>query len=403
MPKPIPYQRALSLVFKNLPLIGTENVKLVHLTGRVLRRPVKADRPLPPFNRSAMDGYAAKFSDFKNRRATLECVGILEAGRSWKGKIGKGETIRIMTGAPVPDGADVVVMVEHSKVSGDTVLLDEPKLVKWLNIPRMGSDTKKGNVLIGEGELLKPVHISVAASVGFDRATVSKKIKTCVIVTGTELVPVNKKPKPFQIRDSNSGHLLSRLSGFNFVDANFGGLLRDDLEYFRKTVKKAIEKNDLVIISGGVSVGDFDYTSRILSEVGVKKVFHRIAIRPGKPVWFGRAGRTVVFGLPGNPVSVAVTFHEFVLPAIKKMAGMKKPDSVSIFLPLSADISKKHALREFRVAGIEDGGSSVAVVRSYHGSGDFVSASKSDGVIVMPEEARALKAGQLVEFHPWDF
>ena len=398
-----PYSKAMALVLKTALPVSSVKVSLKKAAGLVLRKAVKSDRPLPPFNRSAMDGYAVKCADFKNGSANLKVIGVLEAGSSWKGRLKRGESIKIMTGAPVPDGAEAVIKVEQSRRSGNNVELTQPRIEKWLNIHRKGADCKKGELLLEGGSLLAPGAMSVAAAVGQTNPTVTRKIIVTVITTGSELVPAHRKPAPSQIRESNSYLLMSRLAGISWVKAGYAGTVRDDPNKFRRVITGAIKKSDMVIVTGGVSMGDTDYTYRVLNQIGVKEKFHKAAIRPGKPLWFGKKGRTLVFGLPGNPVSVAVTFHEFAMPALRKMAGLDGGAilPVSITLPLAGPVKKKHKLREFRVASIVNGGRAVAVVSSYQGSGDFVSAAKSDGVIVLPEQAKQLKAGEPVEFHPW--
>jgi molybdopterin molybdotransferase len=398
-----PYSKAIAMVLNSASPVSIVKMPLKKAAGLVLRKPVRGDRPLPPFNRSAMDGYAVKCADFKNGIAKLTQAGVLEAGSIWKGRLGKGQCIKIMTGAPLPDGAEAVVKVEQSRPSGNEIELREPAVGKWLNVHRKGADSKKGELLLKKGSLLTPGAMAVAASVGATTLAVTRRITVTVVTTGSELIPPEKKPTPSQIRDSNLYFLISRLSEIGWVKAASGGIVKDDPDKFKKAITGAIAKSDLVIITGGVSMGDTDYTHRVLKEIGVIKKFHKAAIRPGKPVWFGTEGKTLVFGLPGNPVSVAVTFHEFVLPALRKMAGLSGGDarSASIRLPLAKPIRKKHGLREFRVGIFTDEGGAVAAVSSYQGSGDFVSASKSDGVIVLPEKERELKAGEPVEFHPW--
>lgn len=401
--KIISHAEALALVLKSVRKVGVEKTSFKKALGRVLRGPIKADRQLPPFDRSAMDGYAARVSDFKSGRASLRCVGSLEAGAGfWPETLKKGEALKIMTGAPAPAGADAVVKVENSKRAGETVFLLDPKISKWSNIHRKGSDAKRGRTLVEAGTLLNPLHAAVSASVGATTLTVSRKIKVRVISTGTELVAPERNPKPYQIRDANSSHLLSRLTLSGLVEAGLGGRFSDDPKALTAGLKNAIKNNDLVIISGGVSMGDSDHTSSVLRGLGVRKIFHKCAVRPGKPVWFGVKGGCFVFGLPGNPVSIAVAFFEFVLPALRKMAGMANPNPRSIRLILSSDVRKGNSLTEFRVARITPDGR-VEALKGYGGSGDFVSAGRSDGVIVMPEEAKEIKGGSEAEFHPWEF
>ena len=398
-----PYSKAIAMVLDTTPQLNSVKVSIKKAAGMALRKPIRGDRPLPPFNRSAMDGYAVKCADFKNGVAKIIVAGVLEAGNEWKGRLKKGEGVKIMTGAPLPDGAEAVVKVEHSRRAGNNVELTEPDIKKWLNVHRKGADSKKGELLVDKGSFLTPGALAVAASVGATTLTVTRKINVTIITTGSELIPPHRKPKPSQIRDSNSFFLMGSFSGMSWANASYVGAVSDDPKKYRKVITGAIKKSDMVIVTGGVSMGDSDHTYRVLNEIGVSQKFHKAAIRPGKPLWFGIKGKTLVFGLPGNPVSVAATFHEFVMPALKRMAGLSGGDAMpmSVTLPLSQPAGKKHGLREFRVSVLSNGGGSVEPVAGYQGSGDFVSASKSDGVIVLPESAREMKTGAPVVFHPW--
>ncbi len=396
------YSKAIQLVLGNVPVIGKDEASLAESVGMVLRRDVKADRPLPPFNRSAMDGYAVKSSNIAAGKANLKVVGVVEAGAGYSGRLKNGEAIKIMTGAPLPAGADAVVKVENSrKLSDNFVELKENSAKKWLNVHKKGSDIKKGVVLVKAGELLTAPKSATIASAGITMPEVSRKIKAVFFTSGNEVIAPEKKPLPYQIRDANASSLLSFISNVPQVSASFGGLLRDNKKLFVSRLGKAIKENDLLIVTGGVSMGDSDYTYKAFEELGVREIFHKAAIRPGKPVWFGIKGRCVVFGLPGNPVSVMVTFHQFVLPAVMKMSGAKSAYPKKLFLPLLVDVQKKHSLREFRISMLADNGKTVTPIPGYNGSGDFVSASRSDGVLVLPEKDKILKAGTVVEFHPW--
>lgn len=396
------HSEAFSLVLENVGKVPKTEMALSRAVGFPLRKSIRADRPLPPFNRSAMDGYATRSSDFKNGRANLHIAGELPAGGEWKGNLTKGECVKIMTGAPVPQGADCVVKVEQSCRSGSMVDLAQHGIKPWLNIHRKGADAKKGQILLEKGRSLSPLGVAVAGSVGAVMPEVSRKIKVTVIATGGELLSPESGPKPYRIRDANSPLLMSRLAVRSWAEPKFAGIVKDAPRKLEAVIKKALGASDVVLTTGGVSMGDADCTHRVFASLGVKQIFHKVAIRPGKPVWFGVFGKTAVFGLPGNPVSVAVTFHEFVVPALKKMAGFSNTAPATITLPLADDVTKKHGLREFRLAVIEQGGAKVAPVSSYQGSGDFVSAAKSDGVMVLPEAQKEFKAGALMEFHPWE-
>lgn len=398
-----PFATAQSAVLRAVTPLPAVRRPLEKAFGFVLRETIRADRPLPPFNRSAMDGYAVRHADLAKGVRRFRCVGTLEAGAAWRGKVRPGECLKIMTGAPVPAGCDAVEQVEKSKADGVFVQLFTDAPERWQHIHRMGADCKNGARLIAPGEPLTPGRVAVAASVGAASVTVTRAIRVAVIASGSELVGAARKPAPYQIRDSNSRFLLARLAAIPWTTATFCGAIKDDPRLLRRALASALKKNDVLIVTGGVSMGDRDHIPDVLMECGVQNRLYKSAIRPGKPIWFGVKGKTAVFGLPGNPVSVAATFSEFVLPALRKMAGFGVAVPPALRLPLMIPARKKHALREFRVGCYVDGGASVAPVPGYQGSGDFVSAGRSDGLIVIPEEARELPAGTVVEFHPWNF
>lgn len=398
-----PFAKAQAAVLRAVKPLPAVRLSLEKAFGFVLREHIRADRPLPPFNRSAMDGYAVRYADLAKGLRRFRRVGTLEAGAAWRGPVRPGECLKIMTGAPVPPGLDAVEQVEKTKAGGAYVELFTEAPERWQHIHRLGADCKKGARLIAAGQPLTPGRVAVAASVGAASVAVTRAIRVAVIATGNELVGAARKPAPYQIRDSNSRFLMARLAEIPWTTATFGGVIKDDPRALRRALASALKKNDVLIVTGGVSMGERDHIPDVLTECGAHNRLYKSAIRPGKPVWFGVKGKTAVFGLPGNPVSVAATFREFVLPALRKMAGFGGAVPFPLHLPLAAPAKKKHGLREFRVGCYANGGAAVVPVPGYQGSGDFVSAGRSDGLIVIPEEARELSAGTVVEFHPWNF
>ena len=397
-----PFAKAQAAVLRAVKPLPAVRLPLEKAFGFVLRETIRADRPLPPFNRSAMDGYAVRYADLAKGLRRFRCVGMLEAGDAWRKQVRTGECLKIMTGAPVPSGLDAVEQVEKSRLEGAYVELSTKAPERWQHIHRMGADCKEGARLIVAGDALTPGRVAVAASVGAAAVRVTRAIRVAVVASGSELVDTARKPAPYQIRDSNSRYLMARLAGIPWTAASFGGVIKDDPRALRRALASALKKNDVVIVTGGVSMGERDHIPEVLKECGVQNRLYKSAIRPGKPIWFGVKGKIAVFGLPGNPVSVAATFSEFVLPALRKMAGFGAAVPPSLYLPLAAPARKKHALREFRIGCYANGGAAVAPVPGYQGSGDFVSAGRSDGLIVIPEEVRKFPAGTVVEFHPWN-
>jgi len=350
-----------------------------------------------------MDGFAVRSADFDGSKATLTEVGEVPAGTEWTGRVTKGNCVRIMTGAPVPKGADAVVKVEETTGEGDTIRMDAPKIEPWHNVHRRAADARKGQVLLRPGRVIEQGAVSVAASVGAHELAASRVINVGVISTGREVVGPSRTPSPFQIRDSNGPTLMAAIAALSWCKGSTFGIAPDTEKGLRRVIAKALERCDVVLLSGGVSMGDYDLVPQVLREFGVRQIVHGAAIRPGKPLWFGATdGGQLVFGLPGNPVSVRVGFREFVTHAVRRMAGLADPFPPALMLPLAEGFTKKNDLTLFAISQLvsANGVTQVAPV-PHEGSGDFVSAAQSDGVFVFPAKLNALAAGDIVEFHPW--
>ncbi|MBU3915287.1 molybdopterin molybdotransferase MoeA, partial [bacterium] len=336
--------------------LSSQTIPVEHSLSYVLVNDVTADRPIPPFNRVAMDGFAVKSSDFRSPTVKLKLRGKIQTGVETDLIIDKGEAVQIMTGAPCPEGADAVVKVENSQTDGEWVTLTEPKMVTGLNIAPKGEDAAQGKVLIKAGTALTTAGIAICASVGIAEVEVYRKPTIRIISTGTEIIPPGQTPLPHQIRDCNSFTLRAMSSGLN-IKADFLGIGEDDTGVISQMIKEGL-KADILILSGGVSMGEFDYVPKLLAKNGVETVFHHVKVKPGKPLWFGKKGsKTYVFGLPGNPVSVQTCFRVFVEPLIRKLAGNKTPESISLKLPLAEDVVSK-TQREHYMPGcfhVQDG------------------------------------------------
>ncbi len=399
----LPVDQVHKRIAKHAKLVPSEAVPLRKASCRLLRAPIRADRNIPPFNRSAMDGYAVRSADFDGTTASLTEVANIPAGTEWTGRVTKGTCARIMTGAPVPKGADAVVMVERTQRGGDIVHVDDPKIGPWGNIHRRGADARKGQVLLKPGQLLAQGQVAVAASVGANEVEVARLINVAVISTGREVVKPSAAPSPFQIRDANGPALMAAVDGLPWCKGKALGIAPDTESGLSRVIAKALGQSDVILLTGGVSMGEFDLVPQILRQAGVKQVFHGAAVRPGKPLWFGAAERgQLVFGLPGNPISTRVGFREFVLPALRRMAGFAQPFPPSLGLPLGEDVKKKHDLTLFAISrlSVQSGRTRVLPV-PHEGSGDLVSAAQSDGVFVFPAQLKSIEAGTPVEFHSW--
>ncbi len=362
---------------------------------------IKADRHIPPFNRVAMDGFAIRSSDFVNKtEVDLQIIGRIQTGVESGLIVNPGQAAQIMTGAPCPEGADAVIKIEDSTINGDTVHLVAKKVEPGLNVAPMGEDAAEGKVLIKAGSPLTTAGIAICASVGIHEVPVYRKPKVKIISTGTEIIPPNENPLPYQIRDCNS-FTLRVMSQMQKAETTFLGIGEDDLSLLGSMIQDGLNA-DILILSGGVSMGEYDHVPKLLESNGVEKIFHRIKVKPGKPVWFGKTDTTFVFGLPGNPVSVQTCFRLFVEPLIKKLSGNSSPKHRFMKLPLAADAASK-APREHYMPGklvINDGMSAIEPV-IIRGSGDYSNFEKSHGLFKFPADINSMNKGDLVEFLPW--
>src|SRR5215218_3395357 len=323
----IPVTEAVSIVVvKALPL-AAERVALDEALGRVLAEDVCADTDLPPFDRAQMDGYAVRSEDLRETPARLRVVGEAAAGSGWRGTLQPGEAVRIMTGAPLPSGADSVQQVEVTRETegGSVVEIERATEPGQFYVPR-GSEIRAGERVLEAGEEINAARMAVLASFGCAEVPVRRRPRVAVLATGTELVPVEERPGEDQIRDSNSYSLAAyaRLAGASVERLPFAG---DDPELLREEVERGAAGSDLLVLSGGVSMGRYDFTKAALHALGAELFFERVALRPGKPTVFARLpGGALVFGLPGNPVSVSVTFNLFARTALRVMQGVRRPE-----------------------------------------------------------------------------
>lgn len=389
-----------------------QSVSLLDALGRVLAVPVLADRDQPPFDRSTRDGFACRAAEI--HRKPLRIAGLVRAGEVWAGTLTTGEALEIMTGAPVPAGADCVVMIEHTATSdvgreGTSVRLREgEKILPGENIVPRGTEAQRGEPLISAGTRLGAQHLAVAASCGATSLQVFRQPRVAVQATGDELVEIGETPLPFQIRNSNSYSLAAQI-------AQQGGeslllpILGDDCDRTRAAIAEVLAggKADLMILSGGVSMGRFDFVEEALSRMGAEFFFTGAKIQPGKPVVFGRLPRpasdgwTYFFGLPGNPVSTMVTFALFVDPLLHALAGEVGGGPRFVLARLGARIRIKRGLTRFLPATLQtqQGIPTVAAI-SWQGSGDMAGNAKANCYLIVPDEAEEgheeLEAGEIV-------
>ncbi len=398
------FEDGLREILASAEPVGTERVPLARAAGRVLAEPIRADRDLPPFDRSERDGWAVRSADLIGGMGALRREEtVLFAGYEPRAPLGAGAALRIMTGAPLPPGADAVVPLESSRVARDRVEVAEKDLAPGLHRHARGVDARAGDLLLAAGTELTPNRLALAAAVGAERPSVRRRVRVALLSTGDEVVPAAASPGVAGIRDANGPAAAAALAGLAWVEPASPRIVPDVEAELESALGEAIEGADAVVLSGGVSAGDKDLVPGVLARLGVREVLHRLAIRPGKPVWFGLArSGALVFGLPGNPMSFQVTFHEIALVALRKLAGLARVEPEALRLPLGAPIEKKIAFRQFVPARLENGdGPTRALPVPNHGSGDAVAAARADGVIVLPEGPAAARPGDFVLFHPW--
>ncbi len=376
------------------PRPGTEKVGLLDAQGRVLAAGVVADRDQPPFDRSTRDGFACRAED---AGGALRVMGMVRAGEVWQGDpLGAGEAVEIMTGAPVPAGADCVVMVEHVVECGDGIELQAGRMARrGENIVPRGAEAAKGGVILAAGVRMTATQIAAAAACGYAEVEVFQRPRVAVLATGDELVQVADAPLPHQIRNSNSYSLAAMVAAAG-AEAVVLPVARDERGSLETSIREALEC-DLVLMSGGVSMGKYDLVEEVLTGLGAEFFFTGVEIQPGRPAVFGRAMGKYFFGLPGNPVSTMVTFLLFAEPMIRGTAGESETSPRFAQATLAEPVKVKTGLRRFLPAVLESAveGSRVKLV-AWQGSGDLAATARANCFAVVPPEREALAAGEVV-------
>jgi molybdopterin molybdotransferase len=396
----IEYIDARALVLDAARTLPAEFVPLAEALGRTLARDVKAPENIPPFTKATMDGYAVRAAD--TRRAgrgggavELEVLEDLPAGRLSRKAVGRGQAVRIMTGAPLPRGADAVVMVEDTQRRAGRVLIGR-QVRRGDNIGLAGEDLKKGETALGRGVLIGPAEIGMLAAAGVVRAPVTRRPKLAVIATGDEIVEPGERKRRGQIRNSN-GPALTSLARAAGADAAYLGIARDMSTSLAARLAKA-GRADVLVLSGGVSVGDYDLVKAELEAAGVKPVFWKVRIKPGKPTFFGLRRRQMVFGLPGNPTSAMVTFHLFVRPALDRLLGRAAVGLEQATAVLAEAIDLKPGRTQYLRGRIVSRGP-VLRVAPYEDQRSGVLRSMVHGrvLIAVPADTGRIEAGREVE------
>jgi molybdopterin molybdotransferase len=398
----IPIENAIQIVLAHTPRLPPEQVDFNEAVGRVLAEDVQSDVDLPPFPRSAMDGFALRSEDVAEVPAKLHVIGTIPAGTYPSFDVQSGQAAQIMTGAPVPAGADSVQIVEKSRVHGSEVEILEPVEI-GLNIVPCGQEVTRGDTVLKKGTTLDPPAVAVAATVGRTRLRVGRRPSVAVIATGDELVPPTEKPGPAQIRNSN-GYSLSAQAAQVGARVSYLGVAADNKASLAELIQEGLT-HDVLLMSGGVSMGSLDLVEEVLQEYDVRILIDKIALKPGKPTVFGIAPNSkLVFGLPGNPVSTMVTFELFVRPALAKMAGSDNPQRPYLKATLKGPLKSKGPRRAYLPGWLEtnEEGLPWAHPIPTRGSGDIVAFSKANALLVLPESLDALNAGDPIQVYPLD-
>jgi|MDTC01.2.fsa_nt_gb molybdopterin molybdotransferase len=398
--------KADELIRKHTIERQSDYLNIERLRQEVLIEPLVADRNYPPFDRVAMDGIAFSLSAWKKGLRSFTIEDHQKAGEPQKSLKKESGCLEVMTGAVLPQGCDVVIRYEDTQIKNQTATIESTlNISKMQNIHREGVDYQKNDVLVSKKTLMSSPHWSIAASIGKTDLKISKRPKIAIISTGDELVDIAKTPKLHQIRLSNAYTLLSslRLNGFNDVTLSH---IKDDPKEIHTNLKTNIETHDITILSGGVSMGKFDFIPKSLSDLKVKEIFHKIKQRPGKPLWFGvTENKKMVFGLPGNPVSALICFHRYVLPALWSSLGITNDNShQQPFAILEKEIVFKKPLTYFLPVKIryDKKGQTLAEPIQSNGSGDFCSLIKSDGFLELNENQEQFQTGQAFPLYFWN-
>lgn len=387
-----------------IPVPESEEVDLLDAPGRVLAETVVADRDLPPFPRSTRDGYAVRSADLNQLPSTVEVIGEIKAGEKLDNipkHVASGQAVAIMTGAPVPSGTDAVVMVEYTSQRGAKVEITR-SITAGENIVPAGAEARAGSPLITRGTRLNDAAIALAASAGKPRLQVYKRPRVAVLTTGDEIVAVETAPGPTQIRNSNSYSLAVQIR-------NAGGepvllpIAPDEAQALRRLIERGLQA-DLLLMTGGVSMGRYDLVEQVLAELNAEFFFTGAKIQPGRPVVFGRCGagtpekpRTYFFGLPGNPVSTMVTFEVFARPMLEALSGISARKLVFVYTRLKSEIRIKPGLTRFLPAMLSGEFEKSAVeLIAWQGSGDVAATARANCYIVVPPDRERIPAGEFV-------
>jgi molybdopterin molybdotransferase len=385
----IPFEEAYNIVMNSAFETEIETIDFTRSLNRVVKEDITCDMDIPPFNKSMVDGFACRRADLG---AELELIETIPAGTAPQKRVSGNQCSKIMTGAAIPDEADMVFMVEDSVIMSSGKVRYTGSLTKD-NISPRGEDIMSGDIVIEKGTLVRPQDIALLAMAGCTSVKVSKQPVVSVISSGSELVEPSEKPGLSQIRNTNSYQLMAQIERTGAI-GKYLGIARDDENATFDIIGQAISQSDVVLITGGVSMGDFDFVPSVLERAGVRLLFSRINIQPGKPTVFGIHQKALVFGLPGNPVSSFVQFELLIRPLLCRMMGYKW-DPVILDLPMENSYSRRSTGRKAIIPVVITKDRQVSLV-DYHGSAHISAFSKATGIIALDEGVKSVEKGEIV-------
>jgi molybdopterin molybdotransferase len=401
-------EEAERIILAEIKNYGTELIPFESAIGRVLAADIKADRDLPPCNRATMDGIAISYSALEKGIRSFQIKAIIAAGDAPVEMENENECAEIMTGAPLPDTTDTVIRYEDVEIKNSTALVTIDTIKKGQNIHRKGKDKQAGEVVAVAHQFITPALISMAASVGKTRLPVKKLPKVVVVTTGDELVGVGAQPTAYQVRQSNNYTIKAVLQQYGLnADLLY---IPDDPKETKEKIKKCLEDYDVVILTGGISMGKFDYVPKALEELNVSKLFHKVQQRPGKPFWFGiHEDKVLVFAFPGNPVSTFMCLHRYFIPWLETSltANTQIPNSKfqipKLFAILDEDVAFTAPLKYFMQVKlkINEQGHLLAIPKEGNGSGDFTNLLDTDAFMELPLEQSTFRKGEV--YRVWPF
>ena len=395
------FEAARAVVEKHaagIAAVRVQNVTVSDALGRVAAEDLRADRDYPPFPRATRDGYAVRAADVRSVPAQLHFIGQIKAGDSFTRTVNAGECAEIMTGAAVPNGAEAVVMVEYTRRQGDDVVIERPAAAGE-NVVPSGAECRRGAIVLPRGTRLRAQEIAVAATIGCAQLSVYDKPHVAILSTGDEVVEVDQRPGPVQIRNSNAYSLSAQIERAGGEPVRLP-IAPDEKSGLRRLIEYGLS-SDLLLLSGGVSMGKYDLVEQVLTDLGAEFFFTGVKIQPGKPLVFGKVRGKYFFGLPGNPVSTMVTFQLFARTIVDALASAAPQSLPFAFAQLKSEFKTKMGLTRFLPARlIPDIAQPQVEFVPWNGSGDVFAQSKADCLIVIPPDREKIAAGTMVSILP---